>query len=206
MKNSFVATNCSILIVVFSSTALEETHPGNMIAMMEGEPNPIKKWIDVDGSIFLTYPSFPTNDVPHHPTERWNTHSTHFSKLGRFGDVVKFVDLPNEMRLDEVAQYFGESSTIGGSGVVVCGSPYETANDPSHGQVFEVTTGKDTDWGLWRQRESVFAMAGLHADDQLRQRVAWAFSQLLVIAQKAIEVEESHTEAFLTYYDIFVRK
>ena len=46
---------------------------------------------------------------------------------------------------------------------------------------------------------------GLTAPDQLRQRVAWAFAQILVIARGAIEVEGSHTEAFATYYDIFVR-
>ena len=41
--------------------------------------------------------------------------------------------------------------------------------------------------------------------DQLRQRIAWSLAQLLVVARGAIGVEGSHSEAFLGYYDIFVR-
>lgn len=68
-----------------------------------------------------------------------------------------------------------------------------------------MTTGTDTEWGLWRQRENIWAMIGLQAQDQLRQRIAWALAQLLVVVKSAVSIEESHTEAFLTYYDIFVR-
>eukprot|EP00804_Cyclotella_cryptica_P009369 CCRYP_018076-RB/>CCRYP_018076-RB protein AED:0.03 eAED:0.03 QI:374/1/1/1/0.94/0.9/20/617/4181 len=189
----------------FTYWTLDDTHPGNIVAIMEGMPNPIKKWTDVMGTIFLMYPSFPSGDVPYHPIERWNTHSVHFSKLGRFGDVIKFVDLPNELRTDEVADYFGESASTGGEGIIVCGSPNESANDPSLGYQFDVTTGQDTERGLEHQREYVWTMVGLNSDDQLRQRVAWALSQLLVIVPSAIGVAGSHTEAFLTYYDIFVR-
>jgi hypothetical protein len=189
----------------FTYWASEDTHPGNMVAMMEGEPNPIKKWIDVMESVFLTYPSFPPGDVPKHSIERWNTHSVHFSKLGRFGDVIKFVDLPNKLRTEEVADFFGDSGSIGGAGVLVCGSPNECANDPSVGYQFDVNTGQDTEWGLWRQREYVWTMVALNAEDQLRQRVAWALSQILVVVPSAVGISSSHTEAFLTYYDIFVR-
>ncbi len=86
----------------FSYWALDDTHPGNMVALMEGEPNPIKKWMDIDGSVFLTYPSFPENDTPKHPIQRWNTYSPKFPLLGRFGDTINFVDLPNELRLVSV--------------------------------------------------------------------------------------------------------
>jgi hypothetical protein len=192
----------------FTYWTLEDTHPGNMVAMMEGEPNPIKKWIDNEPrTVFLTFPAFPGpgSDVPNHPVERWDIHSVHFSKLGRFGDSIKFVDLPNELRTDEVAQHFGESVSKGGSGTVVCGSPFEVDNDPALGYQFDVTTGQDTVWGLEHQREHVWTMVGLKAEDQLRQRVAWALSQLLVVVEAAVEISGSHTEAFLTYYDIFVR-
>jgi cullin-associated NEDD8-dissociated protein 1 len=164
----------------FTYWTLENTHPGNMIAMMEGEPNPIKKWSDVLGTVFLTYPAFPSGDVPKHPIERWNTHSVHFGKLGRFGDTVKFVDLPNELRTDEVSEYYGESAA-GGAGILVCGSPNEVANDPELGYQFDVVQGQDTEWGLEHQREYIWAMVGLNAEDQLRQRVAWALAQILVV-------------------------
>lgn len=147
---------------------------------------------------------------------------------------MKFVDLPNEIRLDEVAEHFGADTAIEGGGILVCGSPGETANDPSLGQVFEVIHGRDTDGRPWRQREYTWLHVALTAPDQLRQRVAWAFAQLLVVAIGAIRVQEDHSEGdfpllrrtsslflllvltkrsasafsflvFLTYYDIFVR-
>jgi len=190
----------------FTYWTLEDTHPGNMVAAMEGEYNPIKKWMDLDNNVFLTYPSFPSGDVPNHSAGRWDTHSTKFPMLGRFGDTVLFVDLPNEIRLDEVAQHFGETSSIGGSGVVVCGSPFEAPNDPSEGYQFDMTTRRNIDlWGLGSQREHLWVMVGLTSVDQLRQRVAWALSQLLVVVPGAVSIADSHTEAFLTYYDIFVR-
>lgn len=196
----------------FSYWSLENTHPGNMVAMMENKPNPIKKWMDIDGSVFLRYPAFHHDhhdehhhDVPNHPIERWDIHSVHFSKLGRFGDEILFIDLPNEIRTDEVAQFFDDSISTGRYGTIVCGSPHETANDPKLGYQFDVVTGEDTVWGLDHQREYVWTMIALNSEDQLRQRIAWALSQLLVVVPSAVGVSGSHTEAFLTYYDIFVR-
>lgn len=53
----------------FSFWTLDHTHPGNMVAMMEGESNPIKKWRDEQGSAFIIFPSYPASesDVPAHP-------------------------------------------------------------------------------------------------------------------------------------------
>ena len=115
------------------------------------------------------------------------------------------LDLPNEIRLDEVAEHFGVSTELGGTGVIVCGSPFESANDPSLGKVFDAVTGRDTSWDMWRQREYTWMQVGLTAPDQLRQRVAWAFAQLLVVARGAIGVQSSHSEVFLGYYDILTR-
>ena len=44
----------------------------------------------------------------------------------------------------------------------------------------------------------------LHRSDQLRQRMAWALSQILVISPGSIDTSDQ-SEHFLTYYDIFVR-
>ena len=145
----------------FTFWTLDNTHPGNMVAMMDNEPNPIKKWIDIDGSVFLKYPSFHEDhadgmddhhDVPNHSIERWNTHSVHFSKLGRFGDKIHFVDLPNELRTEEVKDYFGDSESLGGYGTMICGSPNEGFNDPSLGYQFDVETGQSTASDLRNQR------------------------------------------------------
>src|SRR5210317_1491220 len=81
-------------------------------------------------------------------TERWSTNAEKFPMLGRFGDVALFVDLPNEVRTDEVAEHFGEASAETGSGVVTCGSPNEVANDPTHGKYYIPAHELGTDWGL----------------------------------------------------------
>ena len=47
-------------------------------------------------------------------------------------------------------------------------------------------------------------MLALTAEDQLRQRMAWALSQILVISPTLLRDRES-SEATLQYYDIFVR-
>lgn len=188
----------SLSVYDFTYWTLMDTHPGNMIAAMNNHPHPITKWMDINRSAILIYPATaqPSNPTLRaHPIHRWDLYSPRFSKLGRLGDKIKFVDLPNEVRLVEVAKYFGEDTIVGGGGIIVCGSPFESANDPSVGNVFEVATGRDTAWDLWRQREFTWLQVGLTAPDQLRQRVAWAFAQLLVIARGAIDVEGSHTEA-----------
>lgn len=133
------------------------------------------------------------------------TYGERFPKLGRFGDMSLFVDLPNEMRTDEVASYFGEISGLSGSGVVSCGSPGEVANDPTLGHYFTPVHEKGTDWGLDQQKGDVFANVVLTAPDQLRQRVAFALSQVLVVVDEATRIVDDHTEAFVAYHDILVR-
>ena len=190
---------------VFDMTywTLPDTHPGNMVAMMNNHMHPIKKWIDIDEwdddgwndtSVILKYPAFyepvgENDTLAPHPIHRWNTHSTKFSKIGRFGDLEKFVDLPNELRLDEVATHFGAETGVSGGGILVCGSPREVENDPELGQVFEITHGRDTAWNLHRQREWVWYNIAIEKSDQLRQRMAWALAQVLVIARDAIAVQ-----------------
>ena len=47
-------------------------------------------------------------------------------------------------------------------------------------------------------------MISLSPQDQLRQRMAWALSQILIVTPKQIN-EGGLSEAYLNYYDIFVR-
>lgn len=47
-------------------------------------------------------------------------------------------------------------------------------------------------------------MIALESNDQLRQRMAWALSQILVVTPNQID-EEGYSEIYLNYYDIFVR-
>ena len=98
-----------------------------------------------------------------------------------------------------------------GHGVVVCGSPGEVANDLSQGGeagrgAFDLRTDFNqttTFHEFVEQRIIVWTSVSLWAKDQLRQRMAWALFQLLVINQ-SIEAN-TVTEDFVAYYDIMVR-
>jgi hypothetical protein len=53
-------------------------------------------------------------------------------------------------------------------------------------------------------KSSVWLAQTLNSPDQLRQRVAWALSQVLVAAVPGTTLE-LYSEAWMNYYDIFVR-
>ncbi len=57
-------------------------------------------------------------------------------------------------------------------------------------------------WG--GDKKAVWYEAAINAEDQLRQRVAWALSQYFVVGE-AGSGQEGTTERWLNYYDIFVR-
>lgn len=184
-----------------------DTHPGNAFAAMQTPPNPhpIKKWIDIDESAFLVYPSRHPRDASfNHGKARWDNNHIKFPKLGRFGDSMRLQDLPLDLRSDEVNNYFGATNSVK-EGVLVCGSYGEVSNEPSKGTIFDVATGSDTSFNLGENRGHVWTMAVLEAPDQLRQRVAWAFSQIFVVVPSAVGEQQSNTELFLNYYDIFSR-
>ena len=118
--------------------------------------------------------------------------------------------------------------------VIVCGSPGEIANNvnsegPRDRAIFDVayrrwrTTGNQflqsflliflnlfallftaADPAYVMYRKTVWLNNVISANDQLRQKVAWALSQILVVAAPNI-VYRLHTEPFLAYYDILVR-
>ena len=48
-------------------------------------------------------------------------------------------------------------------------------------------------------------MIVLEVDDQLRQRVAWALSQIIVVTSNQIDENLGYSEIYLNFYDIFVR-
>jgi len=184
------------------------THPGNSVAEQAGKRHPIKKWLH-DGKHNLWFPSnHPTDQTFDHSTNRWDVNTGKFEYIGRFGDSVPFIDLPNELRTELVADYYG-ASVPGSALTIVCGSAGEVANKPQLGSNFDLSTNlfRDAttvrDFGI--QRESVWAMISLFASDQLRQRMAWVLSQILVIAKTAVGGYFSSTEMFLSYHDIFVR-
>eukprot|EP00538_Stauroneis_constricta_P006056 CAMPEP_0119562960 /NCGR_PEP_ID=MMETSP1352-20130426/22092_1 /TAXON_ID=265584 /ORGANISM="Stauroneis constricta, Strain CCMP1120" /LENGTH=2119 /DNA_ID=CAMNT_0007611481 /DNA_START=203 /DNA_END=6559 /DNA_ORIENTATION=- len=172
----------------------------------------ITKWAE-SGSAKLIFPN------SHHPIGN----SRFFSKivnnermvpfLGSLGDVVPFADLPRELQTDRIRNEFGSLPiNPNGNAVVVCGSPGEVANDPSVGSGFYVEAFDDdrfpanpTPTYMKRsQRSTIWNHIALNGQDQLRQRVAFALSQILVVSPQLIGAVDQ-TETMLSFYDIFVR-
>jgi len=102
------------------------------------------------------------------------------------------------------------------AGFETCGSPGEVSNDPalrhlaylytqdgtSNQGVGQMLDGHDT--SISRTRYLAFINTALGARDQLRQRVAWALSQVFVLNVAGFG-NANEAESYATFYDIFVR-
>lgn len=117
--------------------------------------------------------------------------------------------------LQELMNEFSSSVADSTEFSTVCGSPGEVANDAFLGHQLSITHGGEYDWHFdmdylsrWGTqqlaRSAVWTMQALYANDQLRQRMAWALSQVLVLAVVGGNFD-GQTEMWLNYYDIFVR-
>ena len=149
-------------------------HPGGAEA--------ITKWSNNGGTTII----FPSNYKPQvHPMARWNSNFYKFTYVGRFADEILLRDLPSSIKTDEVLQHYdSDQSSEDDGGVLVCGSPYEVANDQEKGFIFDVNLDNDFLTERYQSgvnREYVWTVVTLDAPDQLRQRVAWALSQVSLI-------------------------
>jgi hypothetical protein len=193
----------------FSYWAQENAHPGNAAAAAGGRRNPIKK-IAEDNQITLTFPG-------HHEMSRWVGKRDKLTLIGRLHDTVDFSLLPTNLQTEAMATQLGAtidssisaSRTFGES----CGSPNEVANQPSLGHRHMMGVGDirdvfsqrnlDSSSSVQYAKTSPWTMIAMYGKDQLRQRIAWALSQVLVIS--LAQLGNQRTEAFHHYYDIFVR-
>ena len=138
------------------------------------------------GAVELAWPAS-------HSMNRWaNNHRDGLRYLGRLDAVVDFAALPSEVQTAGMAEAIGALATsggAGGAGTEACGSPGEVANDPAQGHRFHMyLTNREK--GLAEMVEdrrysalemgkvTVHTGVALRAPDQLRQRVAWALSQV----------------------------
>lgn len=128
---------------------------------------------------------------------------------GHLEDVVEFTRLPSNFKTQPTIAGFGKTvSNAAGAGVVVCGSVGEVANVPLLGDGFQYGWDffrdmNDVAYDLDKQRHTVWAYLSLYAPDQLRQRMAWALSQINVVGFS--QLTNGYAEPVLQYYDIFVR-
>jgi hypothetical protein len=184
---------------VFDFSAWVNAHPGGEAA--------IRNFAEVSRTFVLAFPDW-------HPMSRWHEDGRDFRRnFGRLGDTVQ-VRLPVAL-----AEFIGgevvgsnnpqQSSPSG----VVCGSPEEVGNDPflfgsiGRGAFDAATLRNQTSFikDFAPQKLNIWMSAALNAPDQLRQKIAWALAQLLVISPSDVSASKVQTESFLAYYDIFVR-
>jgi cullin-associated NEDD8-dissociated protein 1 len=100
-----------------------------------------------------------------------------------------------------------------------CGSPGEVENDPVKGnqfyfrydfsyqrmpECFDLGQIVYYPWNSLHTKRRVWVNIALLSKDQLRQRVAWALSQIFVVSTVNIFRDEE-SEFWIKYYDIFVR-
>jgi len=168
----------------------------------------IKKWAE-QNKAFLIFPSkHPSNKLSNHPMSRWDNNKNKFTFIGRYGDEIKVRDLPINLKTQEVINHFSDDVGDNKSSIFVCGSPGEVGNDKKLGFRFDVFNNEQYMSGRWHKgfgRNYVWLMIVLSTVDQLRQRVAYALSQIIVVVPVQINNQGGHSEWFLNYYDIFVR-
>lgn len=152
----------------------------------------IRKWTDT-GIL-----DFPAERYSWHTMDRWHrfvNEEERFGKfIGRVGDSVSFDDLPPELQTEAFVVSLGANkleNVIGSSyGTLVCGSQGEVAPDPMEEDYFEInlfdTDTLDTMIQPQSQKQTIWTHFALTAEDQLRQKMAWALSQIVVIAPTAL--------------------
>jgi hypothetical protein len=177
---------------------------------------PIYRPANLYGTFVLRYP-----DSHRSSMFRWHENKASFGNVGRYGDTANIRDMPLELQSDEIASEFCNGEYLCGINkeepegpFLVCGSPFEVANDHSvnAGTIqrggFDMSTPNNRTTpqeDLFDQLETTWMEIALGGQDQLRQRVAWALSQILVISPDSIG-DDNLGEMFVNYYDIFVRR
>jgi len=139
-----------------------------------------------------------------------NIHDS-YPLFGQLDDVADFDAIPVNLTSDDEPLFYEVGKTVinaASKAVVVCGSVGEVANEPVKGDGFQYPftffqDDFDVASDMYLQRHTVWGYTALKAPDQLRQRVAWALSQICVVG--FMRLDDGNTEAVLQYYDIFVR-
>ena len=99
----------------------------------------------------------------------------------------------------KLAKYFGVKSRVGAGGFEACGSPGEVANDQKmgHRYFFPTEEQDEYDWAPLRDSHDpvdgkvmVWTNVVMKAEDQLRQRMAWALSQIFVLSESGADSQK----------------
>ena len=156
-------------------TALAET--GSHVFKYTGTP---QKWKDFKKNSYLFQ----------------NTRYVFLKYVGRLGDSVQFQNLDSDLQTLPMADALGVESTESTVAFDACGSRAEVKNNPLRGNTLHFSTGRCKTFhettelrqllspyvNARRGKEYVFTNVVLKSKDQLRHRVAWALSQILVFS------------------------
>jgi hypothetical protein len=154
----------------------------------------IKKWAR-DGSSMLVF----SNSTSHPGAGNyrffdnivWNPEL--YPLLGKMDEVVPYSDLPTSLQSAEAELRFGSVSVNpAGNGVLICGSLGEVANKPELGSGFDMSVfdriagmsieDDTTPFASFKgQRNTKWSFLALTSEDHLRQKMAFALSQILVV-------------------------
>ncbi len=92
---------------IYDMTYWVKRHPGGAYH--------IQKWAENNGA-FLIFPN--GHPVNNHPMHRWHGNYHKFTYVGRYGDVMRIRDLPNDLRTEDVMDYYQDKANIDTSGVL----------------------------------------------------------------------------------------
>lgn len=155
---------------------------------------PIRRFAE-SGSVFVRFPAS-------HSMSRWRSYSsaTRMPTLGRFGDTVDVATLPESVRTLAVAEAFGAVAAARDARTEVCGSPYEVPNQPRLGHRFTtwlsaIDQGNEAlfrSYSITNGKSMVHTALALYAPDQLRQRMAWALSQIYIIGVQGLSKSDEN--------------
>lgn len=172
---------------------------------------------DIEGtaSHILLFPGW-------HDMMRWHEHSTHpdnyIQHVGRYGDAAVYKELPGELQTIELSKLvLGDADTasdISSSSANECQSPGEVANEPLFGSRYfarddvresreSLEEGYEYDTSKV-QKSMVWLNVVLSADDQLRQRAAWALSQIFVVGAPGFAGERDEAPEVYSRYLTFL--
>mmetsp|Transcript_8963 Transcript_8963/g.10761 ORF Transcript_8963/g.10761 Transcript_8963/m.10761 type:complete len:2332 (-) Transcript_8963:118-7113(-) len=184
---------------VYDFSIWTRAHPGGSL--------PIEQFA-VDEDPKIRFPQW-------HDMSRWSTGESEITYMGKLGEIINFANLETSVQQIDIANLIGAVGARSDEGFEVCGSPGEVGNDPTLGNMYRLLLGDDTtvynqvldqeeDPSYSYQKSVVWTSVSFKATDQLRQRVAWALSQIFVINQDGVNLN-SAIESYSVYYDIFVR-
>ena len=175
---------------VIDFTQFTVSHGGTRAFYFAGKPNPIKRWAEGGHTIIL----FPHEMGRFKDALRFNLKTI----LGRYGDMIDFATLPSHLQTHFMAELFGSTPVTvknkEAKNDLMCGSPYEVENIPTYGHhyVSGASDGTVISQPYWEtdrrynyggDKYQVFNTVAFEADDQLRQRMGFALTQIFSVGE-----------------------